>query len=390
MTVVDRQPPQRDGCSFGNAGMVVPSHIVPLAAPGVVLQGLKWMWNSESPFSIRPRWSWELLTWGYRFWRTATVEHVQRAAPLLRDLHLASRACYEELAALAGDEFGLVKHGLLMLCKTQHSLDEEIHTAALARRLDLPAEVLDPAQTAQLDPQIRMDILGSVYFPLDCHLSPARFMRWLQRQLTDAGTDFVWNCGVTGWRSTGRHIDALQTSCGEIEADEYVICGGSWTPSVVHGLGLKLPLQAGKGYSLTLTHPRQLPQICAILTEARVAVTPLGSALRLAGTLEIAGIDSRVDPRRVRGIIRSIPQYYPDFQPEDFAGVEPWCGLRPCSADGLPYLGRTAPYGNLSVATGHAMMGLSLAPITGQLMSELLSGEPLTIDLTALSPDRYR
>ena len=149
-------------------------------------------------------------------------------------------------------------------------------------------------------------------------------------------------------------------------------------------------MQAGKGYSLTLTHPRQLPRICAILTEARVAVTPLGTALRLAGTMEIAGVDLRIDPRRVRGIIRAVPQYYPEFQAEDFAGITPWCGLRPCSPDGLPYLGRTSPYDNLSIATGHAMMGLSLAPVTGLLIAELLCGEPTTVDLTLLSPDRYR
>lgn len=390
VTVVDRQPPQRDGCSFGNAGMVVPSHIVPLAAPGVVLQGLKWMWNPESPFYIRPRLSWELLTWGYRFWRAATDQHVQRAAPLLRDLNLASRTCYAELAGLAGDQLGLVQHGLLMLCKSQHALDEEIQTAALARQLNLPVEVLDPAATAQLDPQIRMDIRGSVYFPWDCHLSPARLMQWLQQQLSDAGIDLVWNCRVTGWCTRARRVAALHTSSGQLEADEYVICGGAWSPHVVRGLALTLPMQAGKGYSLTLTHPRQLPRICAILTEARVAVTPLDTALRLAGTMEIAGVDLRIDPRRVRGIIRAVPQYYPEFQVEDFAGITPWCGLRPCSPDGLPYLGRTAQYENLAIATGHAMMGISLAPVTGLLISELLCGEPTTVNLKLLSPDRYR
>ena len=226
----------------------------------------------------------------------ATDRHVQQAAPLLRDLNLASRTCYAELAGLAGDQFGLVQHGLLMLCKTQHALDEEIQTAALARQLNLPAEVLDPAATAQLDPQIRMDIRGSVYFPWDCHLSPARLMHWLQQQLTDAGIDLVWNCQVTGWCTRARHVDALHTSSGPLDADEYVICGGAWSPHVVRGLGLKLPMQAGKGYSLTLTHPRQLPRICAILTEARVAVTPLDTALRLAGTMEIAGVDFASTP----------------------------------------------------------------------------------------------
>ena len=106
-------------------------------------------------------------------------------------------------------------------------------------------------------------------------------------------------------------------------------------------LGLRLPMQAGKGYSLTLPQPRQLPQICSILTEARVAVTPMGAALRFGGTMEIAGLNEDINPRRVRGIIKAVPHYFPDVPPEDFDGIQPWRGLRPCSPDGLPYLGRT-------------------------------------------------
>ncbi len=389
VTVVDRHPPRRDGCSFGNAGMVVPSHIVPLAAPGVVRQGLKWLWDTESPFTIRPRWSWEMLAWGYRFWRSAAPEHVRRSAPILRDLNLASRHCFAELAQSAGNEFGLVQNGLLMLCQSQKALDEEAHTATLARELSLPAEVLDPAQAAALDPEIRMEILGAVYFPLDCHLSPARFMDWLQQQLIEMGTQFIWNAEAEGWDVTGDRLHALQSSQGTLAADEFVLCGGAWSARLGQGLRLRLPMQAGKGYSLTLTHPRQLPRICAILTEARVAVTPIGSSLRVAGTMEIAGLDSRIDARRVRGIMRSVCRYYPEFQLDDFAHTQPWCGLRPCSPDGLPYVGRTRRYRNLSIATGHAMMGLSLAPVTGQLISELLAGQSPSIDLTALSPDRY-
>jgi len=148
-------------------------------------------------------------------------------------------------------------------------------------------------------------------------------------------------------------------------------------------------MQPGKGYSLTLRQPRRLPQLCAILTEARVAVTPMGGALRFGGTMELDGLNERINPVRVQGIIKSVPRYYPEFGPADFAGVTPWCGLRPCSPDGLPYVGRSARYANLAVATGHAMMGLSLGPITGKLMAQVLSGEPPSIHIDALAPDRY-
>jgi D-amino-acid dehydrogenase len=322
---------------------------------------------------------------------------VRRSAPLLRDLSLASRAAFEDLASHPGADFGLVKKGLLMLCRSAHSLDEEAKTAAAARALGLPAEVLDARQTAALDPGVTMDIQGAVYFPRDCHLSPDRLMAYWQRELEASSTRFQWGTEVTGWRKEGREIKAVQTDHGEVAADEFVLCGGSWSEGMVQNLGLQIPLQAGKGYSLTLPQPRQLPRLCAIFTEARVAVTPMGERLRFGGTMEIAGLNEQINPLRVRGIIKAIPKYYPQVQEGDFAEIAPWRGLRPCSPDGLPYLGRTQRCSNLCVATGHAMMGLSLAPVSGQIIAALVSNERPTLtgapglapDLSLLSPDRY-
>ena len=389
VTLLERGGPDHDSCSLGNAGMVVPSHFVPLAAPGMVALGLKWMWNPESPFYIQPRLSRDLLGWGFKFWRAANRAHVRRSAPLLRDLSLASRSCFQELAAERNNDFGLVQKGLLMLCKTGHALVEEAGTAAQARELGLPVEVLDAKQAAALDPGVRMDIAGGVYFPKDCHLNPAQFTASLTRELERLGARFEWNAAVLGWRLGDAGIAAVRTPRGEFQADQYVLAGGAWSPLVAHELGLKLPIQAGKGYSLTLPRPRQLPSICAILAEARVAVTPMGGALRFGGTMEIAGLNDAINPRRVQGIIQAAPRYYPDFRAEDFAGLPPWRGLRPCSPDGLPYLGRTKRHPNLVVATGHAMMGLSLGPITGRLVAALLAGEKPAFDLALLDPERY-
>lgn len=389
VTVLDRSPEQRDGCSFGNAGMVTPSHFVPLAAPGMVAMGLKWMWNPESPFWIKPRLDWELMSWGWRFWRAATRAHVLRAAPVLSELLLAGRACFEELAKLPGMDFGFATKGLLMLCKTEHTLEEEAKAAEFAHQLGMPAEVLGPKETAARDPNVRMDVAGSVYFPKDCHLIPAQFMSALKKQLDSLGVEFAWQQQVTGWRTGEQRIQAARTGQREWTADEFVLCGGSWSPGLVRELGLRLPMQPGKGYSLTLPNPRQLPSICAICTEARLAVTPMGAKLRFGGTMEMSGLNEEINPARIRGIIKAVPKYYPDFRPEDFEGVQPWRGLRPCSPDGLPYVGRTRRYQNLCIATGHAMMGLSLGPITGRLLAEILSGEKPSIDLRLLDPDRY-
>ena len=389
VTIVERGSPAHDACSLGNAGMIVPSHFVPLAAPGMVGYGLRMMLHPESPFYIRPRLDFDLIRWGLLFARSATPAHVARSAPLLRDLNLTSRRCYEELAAQFGDVFGLTKRGLLMLCKSEHSLHEEAQMAHKACALGLPADVLSPSETARLDPGVQMDIAGAVHFPQDSHLSPQVFLARLTEALKAGGVEFCWETEVTDWRADQGKIVSVETSQGELSADEYVLAGGSWSPQTVRGLGLRLPMQAGKGYSLTLPHPRQMPQLCSIFTEARVAVTPMGSALRFGGTMEITGLDSSISRSRVDGLLKAIPRYFPDFTPGDFRDLPVWSGLRPCSPDGLPYVGRFRRYANLSAATGHAMMGMSLGPVTGKLMAEVLSGEPPEIALDALSPDRF-
>jgi D-amino-acid dehydrogenase len=392
VTLVERGRPDRDGCSFANSGMLVASHVVPLASPGMVRLGLRWMWNPESPFYVKPRFSADLLDWGWNFYRAATPAHVDRAAPRLRDLHIASRACFKEWVGLWGNEFDLTEQGLLVLCNTEHGLEEEIGNAARARRLGIAAEVLTPTATAKLEPSVRMAITGSVYFPLDCHLTPGRLMVVLAREVERAGVQVLYGTDVSGWRSTENRVEAVQTDRadgGALRADEYVVCAGIWSTNIARDLGLRIPMQAGKGYSLTLETPVSLPRIGAILSEARVAATPMGGALRFGGTMELVGVDESINPARLRGIVDSVGRYYPDFTPAHFERATVRSGLRPCSPDGLPFIGRCSRYSNLSVATGHAMMGVSLGPITGKLIAEILSDETLTCGIEGLNPDRY-
>lgn len=385
VTIIERKAQQRDGCSFGNAGMIVPSHFIPLAAPGMVKLGLKWMLNPESPFYIKPRFNLDLITWGLHFWQASTQRRVDAAAPVLRDLSLLSRQCFDEI----GLDFGLVKKGLLMLCKKQKTLDEEAHMAEMANKLGIPAEVLDAKATAALDPSITMDVTGSVFFPKDCHLSPRRFVDAIEEELLLHRTQILWETEVFSFVTEGGALRAVKTSRGEITSDEFILSGGIWSEETARTLDLKLPMQAGKGYSLTLKNPRQLPELCSICTEARLAVTPMDGALRFGGTMEMAGINETINSRRVSGIVRAVPDYFPAFAERDFADIQPWSGLRPCSPDGMPYIGRTQRWKNLTLATGHAMMGLSLAPATGKIVSDLIAGESTNLQLELLSPDRF-
>jgi len=250
--------------------------------------------------------------------------------------------------------------------------------------------VLNADETAAADPGVRMDVVGAVHYPIDCNLVPGRAMATLQRELMQRDAVFAWQSEVTGFRFDGKALQAIRLNSGEeVSADEFVLAAGSWSARLGTAAGINVPLQAGKGYSLTLSSPRKLPGPAALLTEARVAVSPMGDALRVGGTMELSGLDESIDPIRVRSVIDAFVRYYPDFSRDDFKGITPWRGLRPCSPDGLPYIGRTRRASNLLVGTGHAMMGVSLAPITGKLLAQLIAGDRPQIDLSLLSPDRY-
>jgi len=389
VTVLERGAPDHDSCSLGNAGFISPSHFLPLAAPGIVRRALTWMGDPESPFYVHPRLDPELISWGIRFWMASSRARAHRAGPLLRDLNLASRTLYEELAARTANEFGLTKEGLLLLVRTERGLSAERELAARSLELGMPAEVLDARGVQALEPDLELDVLGGVLYPLDAHLVPQRLVATMTRLVGERGGTFVWGAEVKGWKSGPSAVRAAVTSRGEIGGDEFVLTAGSWTPVLARALGLKLPMQPGKGYSLTLDSPRQLPRRSLILEEARVAVTPMGSSLRVGGTMELAGYDLRINPSRIRGMMRSLSRYLPALRAEDFASVRPWCGLRPCTPDGLPYIGRARRWSNVIVASGHAMMGVSMGPITGTLVAEIVSGETPSVDLAGLGVERF-
>lgn len=384
VTVLDRDPSRRESCSDQNAGMVVPSHFIPLAAPGVVTQGLKWMLNRKSPFYLRPRLDPKLWTWCWHFLRHANARHVANTRELLRDLSLESRAEFERLADIL--KFSLVQRGLVMLCRSPEGLAEESEVAEQANSLGIQAEICLPERLRELDPTIEMDVAGGVWFPQDCHLNPSEFLNALRKGIQcNGGT--IQTGELTDFQIRDGRAQAMTTKDNEtVSADHFVIAGGAWSPALAHKLGLSLPMQGGKGYSFTLTKPAERPTLCSLLKEGRVAVTPMGDQLRVAGTMEICGQDLSVDPIRAQGIIESFCEFFPAFQPEHFEGLQPWSGLRPCTPDGLPYIGRVPGLENVTVATGHAMLGLSLGPITGKLIAKSLS-HPL--QEPRLSPARF-
>ena len=381
--VVEQDPELKNSCSSGNAGMIVPSHFIPLAAPGVISQGLKWMLNPKSPFFLRPRLDPALARWIWLFMRHSNQQHVTNSETLLRDLSLASRQLHVQLSE--EENFPLVQKGLLILCKSQAGLDEETEVAEAAHRLGLEAEVCNSTRLHELEPNANIKAQGGVWFPQDCHLDPHDFLNALRNGITK-------NDGKIIHAQIKSLIDdkGAVTDTGEkLTADTTILAGGIDTLNLTKQLGLKLPMQGGKGYSLTLPSPSRNPHLCSLLKEGRVAVTPMGDQLRVAGTMEICGSDTSVSKARLSGIIESFCSFYPEFNDSQFSELETWVGLRPCSPDGLPYIGKIPSHNNLIIATGHSMMGLSLAPITGELVAQLVDNETPSINLSALNPTRF-
>lgn len=385
--VLERDDSLAQSCSEGNAGMIVPSHFIPLAAPGVITQGLKWMFNPKSPFFLRPRLSPSLARWIWLFTKHSTKKHVANTQELLRDLSLESRRLHVELAK--SGEFPLVEKGLLMLCQSDEGLEEEAEVAEHAHRLGLEGEVCDPKRIRELDPDAEIKAKGAVWWPQDCHLSPGDFIAALRKSITANGGTFIRGEAKT-IETDGDRITSVTTTDGQRhEAETMVLAGGIDTTDLARQVGLALPMQGGKGYSVTLPEPVANPRLCSLLKEGRVAVTPMGEKLRVAGTMEICGKDTSINRTRLQGVIEWFCRFYPQYTPADFEGLDPWVGLRPCSPDGLPYLGRAPKIPNLVIATGHAMMGLSLAPVTGRLVADLISDNKPSIDLSQLAPSRF-
>lgn len=388
VTVLEQNPAGTEGCSYGNGGMIVPSHFTPLAAPGMVRYGLKMMLNPKGPFRIKPSLNPELVGWVWRFMRSANQSHVDRSVQTMLDLNLASRSLYEEFAKMPGAEsWGLTTRGLLALCKEEATLKHEAELAQRARDLGLNATTLTPEELREADPDITMEVAGGVHYRDDAHLSPHHFVRWLREQMPDS-VRVVEGCAVTGFETSGGEIVKAITSKEAYDADVVVLAAGSWSGRLAKSLGLRLPMQAGKGYSFMVSDPVELPQLCALLIEARIAVTPMQGQLRFGGTMEIAGLDLSVNQARVQGLKESIPRYYPKFRMEHFPS-QVWAGLRPCSPDGLPYLGRSRRHKNLILATGHAMMGLSMGPITGKIVSEIAAERLPSVAIEGLEPERF-
>jgi len=378
-----------DNCSFGNAGMVTPSHFVPLASPGMVEQGIRWMFDSKSPFYVKPSLNPELIGWGLKFLKSATKKHVERSAGGLRDIALLSKGLYHEFEKDSGVDFGLTDKGILALFKTPKVKEEELHMVEKAVNLGLDFQYLTPDECQKLQPDIELDILGAVHYRCDSHMYPNQLMKGLTKYLEAEGVRIHCYAEVIRINHDAGKITSFSTKDNDFTGDAYLISGGSWSPGIAKLAGIKIPLMPGKGYSFMVPDPVKPMTIPSILCEARVAVTPMNGSIRFGGTMEIGKLNKQININRVKGIVESVPKYFPDFKLAVPETKDTWFGFRPVSPDGLPYIGMSGKYKNLAIATGHAMVGLALGPATGKLIAEALNGEKTSMDIGMFAPGRF-
>ncbi len=369
-----------DGCSYGNAGMIVPSHIIPLAQPGMIAQGIKWMFDSQSPFYVKPRLNLDLMKWGLQFYKHANLKHVEKAMPALCNLSLLSKDLYQDFAK-QNNSFFYEEKGLLMLYKTDKTGEEIHHEGILAERLGLEVDFLSKEEVTRLETGTATNVIGGVHYKSDAHVYPQKFMQFLKEELKKLNVIIHSQTTVNDFVLKNNAVAEIITDKGNFAADEVVLATGSWSPHIAKKLNVNISILPGKGYSFTLNDQSHKPSIPTILCEGKVAVTPMNNDIRFGGTMEITHInDTKINQNRLQGIVNSINDFYPDLKIEMPKEQDTWFGFRPCTPSGMPIIARDKKLKNLTLVTGHAMMGLSLAPATGKIVEEIISGKATSVD----------
>ncbi len=373
------------GASHGNGGWIFPSESAPLPGPGAIREALPWLLDPASPFWIQPRASLALLRWLWDFRRACNASAQRESFGLRRALSLASLERFGELAKQL--DFGFTQRGLTLIFQTAKAMRDAQHEVDLLEAAGGSANWLAVAALREAIPGLSSELAGGLEFPADAHITPGDFVRGLAADVAQRGAAIETHTEVLGVEWSRRGPVRVRTTRGDFSADEVVLAAGAWTPELTRGLGLRIPVEAAKGYSITVERPAGHPDLPLALAEGMVFVTPMGSQLRFGGTLELAGLDLRMNQRRVDALARTVRRYLPGIPRTPT--VEIWRGLRPLTPDDLPILGRPAGTSGLILATGHGMSGISQGPISGELIAQLVSGETPEIDLAPFSPDRF-
>ncbi|HMC89343.1 MAG TPA: FAD-dependent oxidoreductase [Gemmataceae bacterium] len=378
VTIIDQGDFGR-GCSHGNCGFVCPSHVLPLAAPGVVRSALKGLRKRNSALTIKLRFDPALWGWLLRFVRRCNTADMLAAGQAIQALLNSSRDLYPQILKREAIDCEWQTRGMLFVIRSDAAMEHYAETDRLLREtFNLPSRRFDGKELTDLEPALKPGSAGGWLYESDGHLRPDRLMSGWRQALERQGVTIHTHCSLSGFAGSGDAARAALTAQGEFPADQFVVAAGAWTPLLGRHLGCRVPIQPGKGYSITMPRPALCPTYPLIFEEHRVAVTPMRSGYRLGSTMEFAGYDTSLRRERLE-LLRDAARVYlhePYAEPVE----EEWYGWRPMTPDGKPIIDRSPALDNVFLAAGHSMLGLSMAPATGKLIAELLGGGPPHID----------
>ncbi len=383
--LVDRGRPGH-GCSLGNAGWVTPCFAMPLPRPGLLPKVAGWVTDPESPFRIGMKPSPELARWLAEFARRMNRRSLEAGTAALVELSLASLDAYADLHEAAEGGIGLERRGLLMVALTTEGLDDLATDQLLMERHGVRGSLLDGGGARDLEPGLVGPVAGAVHYPDEAHLEPLRAVDALLARARSAGACVAAGVEVLELREDAGTVDAVRTTEGWVEPGAVVLAAGVESNELAGQLGVRVPLLGGKGYSFHVPTSERAPRMPLMLLERKIAVTPYPDRVRIAGTLELVKDDDSVSVRRLDALARGAADTL-GLDPSRARGV--WRGLRPCTPDGLPIIGRAPAFENLHLATGHQMLGIQTAPATGRLLADLALGRTPTFDPHPFRPERF-
>ncbi len=376
------------GSSHGNCGTLTPSHAEPLAAPGVIAKALRSMLKPDAPFYIAPRFDPALWQWLWEFSKRCNGRDRRQATHDKGVLLKTSRALIEQLVRKRSLDCEFVADGLLYAFNDWRERDAALASLPLLHEIGIATEAWDASTLAANEPALLEGLAGGIYFPGDASLRPDRYVAELARLASEAGCELIEDCGVRGVRRENNRIVGVDTTLGWQRGRDVIIATGAWSPTLVRQLGFALPIQPGKGYSITWDAQRAPPRRPLVLKERSVCVTSWGSGFRLGSTMEFSGYDVTLNRTRLDAIERGAAEYLRD--PPIGLRREEWFGWRPMTFDDLPIIGRAPGSDNLWLATGHGMMGVSMSMATGHLLADLMCGREPILDPAPYSSSRFQ
>lgn len=385
VTVLEQARPGA-GSSHGNCGTITPSHAMPLAMPGAIAQALGWMWQADAPLYVKPRMDLELARWFLAFagrcnWKSFRRTTAVKGALLARSRKLLARLVKEEALDCEFQETGT-----LIAFRDPRAFERSAWMPEALKAIGMRIESFDGAEARRREPALNDSIVAAYFNPDDASLRPDRFVAELAARVRGAGGTIHEGITITDIERSGKRL-VVRAGERRFTAGTTVMALGAWSPRFARALGMRLPIQPGKGYSITFDRPQPCPRLPLTLKERSICVTAWSGGYRLGSTMEFSGYDDSLNRTRLDALTRGAAEYL--HAPVGPHRLEEWYGWRPMTYDDLPVIGRAPGHDDLVLATGHGMLGVTLAAVTAQLVAEIVLGEEPSLDIAPYSPARF-